>query len=108
MRGALAAALLAIVALAIVTLPGPARAQDLRGQERAVTRAELEEKAEPGRTTDEVRAALGRPLFAQCGGRIQLWGYRTDGGRVDLMFIDGVLKMAIIGGVGVSAVKDPC
>ncbi len=103
MRRVLAAALLAIVALA-----APGRAQDLRGQERTITRAELEEKAEPGRTTDEVRAALGRPLFAQCGGRIQLWGYRTDTGRIDLMFIDGVLKMAILGGVGVAAVKDPC
>jgi hypothetical protein len=99
----LAAALLAIVALA-----EPIHAQDVRGQEREITRAELDEKAEPGRTTEEVRAALGRPLFAQCGGRIQLWGYRTDAGRIDLMFVDGVLKITILGGVGVSAVKDPC
>lgn len=103
MRRVLAAAL-----LAIVTLAAPARAQDLRGQEREITRAELDEKAEPGRTTEEVRAALGRPLFAQCGGRIQLWGYRTEAGRIDLMFVDGVLKITILGGVGVSAVKDPC
>ena len=103
MRRVLAAAL-----LAIVTLAAPVRAQDLRGQERTVSRAELDEKAEPGRTTEEVRAALGRPLFAQCGGRIQLWGYRTETGRIDLMFVDGVLKITILGGVGVSAVKDPC
>lgn len=86
----------------------PAHAQDLRGQERSITRAELDEKAEPGRTTEEVRAALGRPLFAQCGGRIQIWGYRTDTGRVDLMFVDNVLKMTILGGVGMSGAKDTC
>lgn len=99
---------LAVLLLAIVALATPARAQDVRGQERNITRAELDEKAEPGRTTDEVRAALGRPLFAQCGGRIQIWGYRTEAGRVDLMFVDGVLKMAIIGGVGMSGAKDAC
>lgn len=103
MRSVLAAAL-----LAIVTLAAPVGAQDLRGQERTITRAELDEKAEPGRTTEEVRAALGRPLFAQCGGRIQLWGYRTETGRIDLMFVDGVLKITILGGVGVSADRDPC
>lgn len=103
MRRVLAAAL-----LAIVTLAAPVCAQDVRGQEREITRAELDEKAEPGRTTEEVRAALGRPLFAQCGGRIQLWGYRTEAGRIDLMFVDDVLKMTILGGVGVSADKDPC
>lgn len=98
----------AVALLAIFTLAAPARAQDLRGQERVITRAELDEKAEPGSTTDEVRAALGRPLFAQCGGRIQLWSYRTDTGRIDLMFVDSVLKMTIIGGVGMSTAKDPC
>lgn len=103
MRRVLAAAL-----LAIVTLAAPVHAQDVRGQEREITRAELDDKAEPGRTTEEVRAALGRPLFAQCGGRIQLWGYRTEAGRIDLMFVDGVLKITILGGVGVAAVKDPC
>jgi len=103
MRRALAAGLLAIVSLA-----APVRGQDVRGQERAITRAELDEQAEPGRTTEEVRAALGRPLFTQCGGRIQLWGYRTETGRIDLMFVDGVLKMAILGGVGVSADRNPC
>jgi hypothetical protein len=89
-------------------LATPALAQDLRGQERTITRAELDEKAEPGRTTDEVRAALGRPLYAQCGGRIQIWGYRTDTGRIDLMFVDGVLKMTILGGVGMSGAGDSC
>jgi hypothetical protein len=103
MRRILAAPLLAIVALG-----APAEAQDVRGQERALTRAELDEKAEPGRTTQEVRAALGRPLYAQCGGRIQLWGYRTETGRIDLMFVDNVLKMTILGGVGMSGAKDPC
>lgn len=94
--------------LATAALCAPARAQDVRGQERAITRTELDEKAEPGRTTEEVRLALGRPLFAQCGGRIQIWGYRTDTGRVDLMFVDGVLKMTILGGVGMSGAKDAC
>ena len=103
MRRALAAAL-----LAIVTLAAPVRAQDLRGQERTITRADLDEKAEPGRTTEEVRGALGRPLYAQCGGRIQIWSYRTDTGRIDLMFVDNVLRMTILGGVGMSAAKDPC
>ena len=103
MRRVLAVALLAMIALA-----APLRAQDFRGQERSVTRAELDEKAEPGRTIEEVRAALGRPLFAQCGGRIQIWGYRTDTGRIDLMFVDGVLKMTIIGGVGMAGAKDAC
>jgi hypothetical protein len=99
---------LAVLLLAIVTFATPARARDLRGQERSITRAELDEKAEPGRTTEEVRAALGRPLYAQCGGRIQIWGYRTETGRIDLMFVDGVLKMTILGGVGMSGGKDPC
>lgn len=103
MRRVIAALLLAIVALA-----APTRAQDVRGQERAITRSELDEKAEPGRTIEEVRAALGRPLFTQCGGRIQIWGYRTDSGRIDLMFVDGVLRMTIIGGVGMSGTKDAC
>lgn len=103
MRRVLAAALLAVLALA-----APARAQDMRGQERHVTRAELDEKAEPGRTTEEVRAALGRPLYAQCGGRIQLWGYRTESGRIDLMFVDNVLRMTILGGVGMSGAKGSC
>ncbi|MBX3503089.1 MAG: hypothetical protein KF889_26900 [Alphaproteobacteria bacterium] len=103
MRRVLAAALLAVLALA-----APARAQDIRGQERDVTRAELDEKAEPGRTTEEVRAALGRPLYAQCGGRIQLWGYRTESGRIDLMFVDNVLRMTILGGVGMSGAKGSC
>ena len=99
---------LAVSLLVIATLAAPARAQDLRGQERSITRAELDEKAEPGRTTEEVRAALGRPLYAQCGGRIQIWGYRTDTGRIDLMFVDNVLKMTILGGVGVAGAKDSC
>ena len=103
MRRAVAAALLAIAAFA-----APARAQDVRGQERSVTRAEIDDKAEPGRTTEEVRAALGRRLYAQCGGRFQIWGYRTETGRIDLMFVDGVLKMTILGGVGMSGGKDPC
>lgn len=103
MRRALAAAL-----LAMVTLAAPVCAQDLRGQERTITRAELDEKAEPGSTTEEVRAALGRPLYAQCGGRIQIWSYRTDAGRIDLMFVNDVLKMTILGGVGMSGAKDPC
>jgi len=95
--------------LALVAFATPGLAQDLRGQERDVTRAELDEKAEPGRTTEEVRAGLGRPLYAQCSGRIQIWGYRTETGRIDLMFVDGVLKMTIIGGVGVSGTaKDAC
>jgi hypothetical protein len=94
--------------LAAWVLAMPAHAQDVRGQERRITRTELDEKAEPGRTTEEVRAALGRPLFAQCGGRIQVWGYRTDTGRIDLMFVDGVLKMTIIGGVGMAGAKDAC
>lgn len=94
--------------LALVALAAPAHAQDLRGQERAVTRAEVDDKAEPGRTTEEVRAALGRPLYAQCGGRIQIWGYRTETGRIDLMFVDGVLKMTILGGVGMSGARDSC
>jgi hypothetical protein len=98
-----AAAWLMACALAL-----PAHAQDVRGQERAITRAELDEKAEPGRTTEEVRAALGRPLYAQCGGRIQIWGYRTETGRIDLMFVDGVLKMTILGGVGMSGAGDAC
>ena len=86
----------------------PASAQDLRGQERAVTRAEIEEKAEPGRTLEEVRAALGRPVFIQCGGRIQIWGYRTENGRIDLMFVDGVLQMTILGGVGTTGSQGEC
>ena len=98
-----------ILALLVAGLAAsPAMAQDLRGQERAVTRAEIEEKAEPGRTLEEVRAALGRPVFIQCGGRIQIWGYRTENGRIDLMFVDGVLKMTIIGGVGMSGARDSC
>jgi hypothetical protein len=99
---------LAVLLLMSVALVQPVRAQDVRGQERSITRAELDEKAEPGRTTEEVRAALGRPLFAQCGGRIQIWGYRTDTGRVDLMFVDNLLKMTILGGVGMSGAKDAC
>jgi len=99
----------AVWLLALAAFATPGLAQDLRGQERAVTRAEIDEKAEPGRSTDEVRAALGRPLYAQCSGRIQIWGYRTETGRMDLMFVDGVLKMTIIGGVGMSgATKDAC
>ncbi len=94
--------------LVSVALATPAHAQDLRGQEREVTRAEIDDKAEPGRTTEEVRAALGRPLYAQCGGRIQIWGYRTESGRIDLMFVDGVLKMTILGGVGMSGARDGC
>jgi hypothetical protein len=86
----------------------PAVAQDLRGQERAVTSAEIEEKAEPGRTIEEVRAALGRPVFIQCGGRIQIWGYRTENGRIDLMFVDGVLQMTILGGVGTAGAQGEC
>ncbi len=103
MRRALALALLAAGLLA-----PPAGAQDRRGQERAVTRAEIEEKAEPGRTIEDVRAALGRPVFMQCGGRIQIWGYRTENGRVDLMFVDGVLQMTILGGVGTSGTQGGC
>lgn len=99
---------IAVLLLAIAALAAPTRAQDVRGQERPITRSELDEKAEPGRTIEEVRAALGRPLFAQCGGRIQIWGYRTDTGRIDLMFVDGVLKMTIIGGVGMSGARDSC
>ena len=98
----------AVLLLAIVMLAPPVRAQDVRGQERVITRAELDEKAEPGRTIEEVRTALGRPLFSQCGGSIQIWGYRTDTGRIDLMFVDGVLKMTIIGGVGMSGAKGAC
>lgn len=100
--------LLAVTLLAIVALAGAGRAQDYRGQERALTRAELDDNAEPGRTTEEIRAALGRPLFIQCGGRIQIWAYRTEKGRVDLMFVDGVLKMNILGGIGVPKGGDTC
>ena len=103
MRRALILALLAAGLAA-----SPAMAQDLRGQERAVTRAEIEEKAEPGRTIEEVRAALGRPVFIQCGGRIQIWGYRTENGRIDLMFVDGVLQMTILGGVGTTGAQGEC
>lgn len=99
---------IAVVLLALAALAVPTRAQDVRGQERPITRGELDEKAEPGRTIEEVRAALGRPLFAQCSGRIQIWGYRTDTGRIDLMFVDGVLRMTIIGGVGMSGTEDAC
>jgi hypothetical protein len=99
---------IAALGLAAWALAMPVRAQDVRGQERTITRAELDERAEPGRTTEEVRAALGRPLFAQCGGRIQIWGYRTDTGRIDLMFVDDVLKMTIIGGVGMAGTKGAC
>lgn len=94
--------------LTIALAAAPTSAQDLRGQERAVTRAEIEEKAEPGRTIEEVRAALGRPVFMQCGGRIQIWGYRTEKGRIDLMFVNGVLQMTILGGVGTSGTQGPC
>ena len=98
--------LVALLAAALFAAPGSA--QELRGQERAVTRAEIEEKAEPGRTIEEVRAALGRPVFMQCGGRIQIWGYRVENGRIDLMFVDGVLQMTILGGVGTSGTQGPC
>jgi hypothetical protein len=94
--------------LAAVLAASATGAQDLRGQEREVTRAEIEEKAEPGRTIEEVRSALGRPVFVQCGGRIQIWGYRTENGRVDLMFVDGVMTMTILGGVGMSGVQGAC
>ena len=98
-----------LVALMVAALAAsPVMAQDLRGQERAVTRAEIEEKAEPGRTIEDVRAALGRPVFIQCGGRIQIWGYRTENGRIDLMFVDGVLQMTILGGVGTTGTQGPC
>lgn len=99
---------LVAISLTACLLALPTQSQDLRGQERDVTRRELDEKAEPGRTTEEVRAALGRPLYAQCGGRIQIWGYRTENGRIDLMFVDGVLKMTILGGIGMAGAKDPC
>jgi hypothetical protein len=98
-----------LVALMVVAWAAwPTSAQDLRGQERAVTRAEIEEKAEPGRTIEEVRAALGRPVFIQCGGRIQIWGYRTENGRIDLMFVNGVLQMTILGGVGTTGAQGEC
>jgi hypothetical protein len=97
-----------VALLAAALAASPAMAQDLRGQERAVTRADIEEKAEPGRTIEEVRAALGRPVFMQCGGRIQIWGYRVENGRIDLMFVDGVLQMTILGGVGTSGTQGPC
>lgn len=97
-----------VALLAVAWAAAPAMAQDPRGQERAVTRAEIDEKAEPGRTIEEVRAALGRPVFIQCGGRIQIWGYRTENGRIDLMFVDGVLQMTILGGVGTSGAQGPC
>ena len=101
--------LLLIPALLSAALAAAAAgAQDLRGQEREITRAEIEEKAEPGRTIEEVREALGRPVFVQCGGRIQIWGYRTENGRVDLMFVDGVMTMTILGGVGMSGVQGAC
>jgi len=99
----------AVVASLAASLAAPwASAQDSRGQEREVTRAEIDDKAEPGRTIEEVRTALGRPVFVQCGGRIQIWGYRTENGRVDLMFVDGVLTMTILGGVGVSRADGSC
>ena len=102
------AQIVVLALLAAVLVAAPASAQDLRGQERAVTRAEIEEKAEPGRTIEEVRAALGRPVFIQCGGRIQIWGYRVENGRIDLMFVDGVLQMTILGGVGTTGVQGSC
>src|SRR4030095_1036945 len=68
-------------------------------QEFAVTETQLETYAQHGRSREEVETGLGHPLSKDCRVDLEVWTYRVDGRRVQLLFQEGALSLTIFGKV---------